>query len=93
MIMIRQSGEETKHRRDETRRSREGARQRGGEAEKSMCSSWYIQGALQYELTRTALPCVRGGTRSCIVRQDCIEARKSVLVMCCTPPLYCTAMH
>ena len=41
-----------------------------------------MQGALQYKLTRTARRCVRGGARSCSVRQTDVLKRGSLCWSC-----------
>ena len=69
-----------------------------GRAQFSILSVWepaaHAQGALQYKLARTACRCVRGGCAVLYCTPNyCIEARKCVLVACCTRPLYCTAMY
>ena len=63
----------------------------------------FTQGALQYRLTRTGRRCVRGGARSCVVRQtmvlkrgyvywSCIVRHPCITVRPCIEfPLYCSA--
>ena len=53
-----------------------------------------LQGALQHKLTRAGRRCLRWGRAVLSRAPNCrIETRKIVLVVYCTPPLYCTAMY
>ena len=62
----------------------------------------HVQSALQYKLTRAARRCVRGGARSCRVRQtivwqrgnlhwSCIARRPCIVRSCSEYPWYCSA--